>query len=178
MAAEEGFKHIQFSRLKDLSKVKKIPDEMDEVKYVANATNFRHGLLSNYGDENFDASLKVHEDEDTCLTYRGYIKFLMTDLEDVYPIGPERSKSQFKKGIEYIAKQMLFRGDVRQPSTNEPLKDFTLTWSIFRHSQGPCERPSPTSSDCRSTHRLTWRTRSPSAYCQQTHLSQLHGTAQ
>ncbi|KXT13495.1 hypothetical protein AC579_8633 [Pseudocercospora musae] len=124
MAAEEGFMHIQFSRLKDLSKVKTIPDEMDEVKYVANATNFRHGLLSNYGDENFNASLKVHEDEDTCLTYRGYIKFLMTDLEDIYPIGPERSKSQFKKGIEYIAKQMLFRGDAFARAVRETFSDF------------------------------------------------------
>lgn len=111
LATEKGLKHIDFSRLKDLVEMK-LPDEMNQIKYISNATNFRHALLAQHGDANFDASAKIHADEDTCLTYRGYIKFLSTDLEDVYPVGPERTKSQYKKGIEYIAQQMLFRGDV------------------------------------------------------------------
>lgn len=57
-------------------------------------------------------SLRISEDEDTCSTYRGYIKFLETDLQNVYPVGEGRSKSKYKRGIEYIAKQMLMRGDV------------------------------------------------------------------
>lgn len=111
LAVERGFKHIEFSRLKDLVDIR-VPDEMNQIKYIANATNFRHALLAQYGDPNFDASAKIHTDEDTCLTYRDYIKFLTTDLENVYPVGLERTKSQYKKGIEYIAQQMLFRGDV------------------------------------------------------------------
>lgn len=115
MANDKGFKHIQFSRLKDLAKIN-IPDELDQIKYISNATNFRHALLSQFGNPNYDVSTKIHEDEDTCLTYRGYIKFLMTDLQDVYPVGTKMSKSQYKKGVEYVAKQMLFRGDVRRIS--------------------------------------------------------------
>lgn len=111
MAVEKGFNHIQFSRLKDLAHIN-IPDQLDQIKYISNATNFRHALLSQFGNPNFDASAKIHEDDDTCLTYRGYIKFLMTDLQDVYPVGSSMSKSQYKKGVEYVAKQMLFRGDV------------------------------------------------------------------
>lgn len=113
MAAEKGFKHIQFSRLKDLAKIN-VPNELDQIKYISNATNFRHALLSQFGSPKYDVSSKIHEDEDTCLTYRGYIKFLTLDLQDVYPVGSKMSKSQYKKGVEYVAKQMLFRGDVRQ----------------------------------------------------------------
>lgn len=114
MSAELNLKHIEFSRLKDLAKMKNSDHELDQIRYVSNATNFRLSLLNQYGDPTFDASAKVNDDEDTCLTYRGYIKFLSTDLMDVYPVGPDRTKSQFKKGIEYIAKQMLYRGDVSQ----------------------------------------------------------------
>lgn len=111
LSTEKGLKHIEFSRLKDLVEMK-VPDEMNQIKYISNATNFRHALLAQHGDPKFDASAKIHSDEDTCLTYRGYIKFLTTDLEDVYPVGLQRTKSQYKKGVEYIAQQMLFRGDV------------------------------------------------------------------
>lgn len=80
--------------------------------YIANASNFRRVLLNTYG--RFDREWKeVIQNEDTCLTYRGYIKFLETDLKDVFPLGENRSKSKYKKGIECIAKQMLVRGDVR-----------------------------------------------------------------
>ncbi|KAI0175373.1 putative pyoverdine/dityrosine biosynthesis protein [Pestalotiopsis sp. NC0098] len=110
LSVRQGFKHIEFSRLQDLVHIA-VPNELDQITYVSNATNFRLALLSKFSNTEFNASLKVKDDEDTCLTYRGYIKFLSTDLQDVYPIGDSRTKSQFKKGIEYVAKQMLFRGD-------------------------------------------------------------------
>lgn len=105
------FEHIRFSRLKDLVDVN-VPDNMDEIAYVSNATNFRLALLQKFGNPNFDVNMKISEDEDTCLTYRGYLKFLETDLQTVYPIGKDRSKNKYKKGVSYIAKQMLYRGDV------------------------------------------------------------------
>lgn len=111
LSVRQGFKHIEFSRLQDLVHIA-VPNELDQITYVSNATNFRLALLSKFSNPEFNASLKIKDDEDTCLTYRGYIKFLSTDLQDVYPIGDSRTKSQFKKGIEYVAKQMLFRGDV------------------------------------------------------------------
>lgn len=94
---------------------------------VANATNFRHALLQQFSRPGFNVSLRISEDEDTCLTYRGYIKFLETDLQTVYPIGEERSKTKYKRGIEYIAKQMLMRGDVSCPrAVHECLQRGTL----------------------------------------------------
>lgn len=91
-----------------------LPDELDEITYVANATNFRRALLNLFGQPDWDWKT-VSQNEDVCMTYRGYIKFLETDLEHVYPVGEDRSKSKFKRGIESIAREMMARGDVRLP---------------------------------------------------------------
>jgi pyoverdine/dityrosine biosynthesis protein Dit1 len=59
------------------------------------------------------------------MTYRGYIKFLQTDLETVYPVDGTRTKSKYKRGIEYIAKQMMARGDVSDYKSGFGVKDDT-----------------------------------------------------
>lgn len=111
MSIEKGFTHIQFSRLKDLVHVD-VPDTLDEMTYTTNATNFRLAILNAFGKRDFNVNEKIADDEDTCLTYRGYIKFLETDLRTVFPVGEMRSKNKYKKGVSCIAKEMLFRGDV------------------------------------------------------------------
>lgn len=111
MSTAKEFKNIKFNRLKDLVHVD-VPDEMDEITYVTNATNFRLALLNSFSKRDYDVDLRISDHEDTCLTYRGYLKFLETDLQTIYPISEERSRKKYKKGLGYIAKQMLFRGDV------------------------------------------------------------------
>lgn len=110
VAKEKGFTQIEFSRLRDLVSIS-LPEELDEMTYVANASNFRRALLNTFGNPNWEWK-EVSQIEDVCLTYRGYIKFLETDLADVYPLEDGRTKSKYKRGIEYIAKQMMSRGDV------------------------------------------------------------------
>ena len=111
LTKDRGYTHIQFSRLRDLVTVADLPQELDEMVYTANATNFRRGLLNTFCRADWDWQ-DVKKNEDVCLTYRGYIKFLETDLANIYPVGEDRTKSKYKRGIEYIAKQMLRRGDV------------------------------------------------------------------
>ncbi|KAI1101877.1 Pyoverdine/dityrosine biosynthesis protein-domain-containing protein [Jackrogersella minutella] len=122
LRARKDFRHIEFCRLKDIVHID-VPNELDEIRYVANATNFRHALLKQFGKPEYNVSLRISEDEDTCLTYRGYIKFLETDLQNVYPIGEGRSKSKYKRGVEYIAKQMLMRGDAFARGVRERFTD-------------------------------------------------------
>jgi pyoverdine/dityrosine biosynthesis protein Dit1 len=98
-----------------------LPEELDEISYVANATNFRRALLNTFGRPDWNWKT-VSQSEDVCLTYRGYIKFLETDLEHVYPIGEGRSKSKFKRGIESIAREMMARGDVSAPRWDNATK--------------------------------------------------------
>ncbi|KAI0886328.1 Pyoverdine/dityrosine biosynthesis protein-domain-containing protein [Annulohypoxylon maeteangense] len=122
LRTKKNFHHIEFCRLRDIVQID-VPNELDEIRYVANATNFRYALLKQFSKPGFNVSLRISEDEDTCLTYRGYIKFLATDLQNVYPVGEGRSKSKYKKGIEYIAKQMLMRGDAFARAVREMFPD-------------------------------------------------------
>lgn len=110
LAIEQEYTNVTFSRLRDLVSIS-VPDDMDEMTYVSNATNFRRALLNSFSRPDWNWK-EVSQSEDVCLTYRGYIKFLETDLEHVYPIGENRSKTKFKRGIETIAREMMARGDV------------------------------------------------------------------
>ncbi|KPM39944.1 hypothetical protein AK830_g6625 [Neonectria ditissima] len=109
LALAKGFKHISFSRLRDLVNIE-LPTELNEMTYVANASNFRRALLNSFSRQDWSWE-EARQSEDVCMTYRGYIKFLQLDLENVYPLREDRTKSKYKKGIEYIAKQMMARGD-------------------------------------------------------------------
>lgn len=110
MAVDQGLSHITFSRLRDLVAID-LPETLDEMTYSANATNFRRALVNTFGrpDWNWET---FSQNEDVTLTYRGYLKFLETDLATVYPITETRTKTQFRKGLKYIAREMMARGDV------------------------------------------------------------------
>ncbi|KAK1463003.1 taurine catabolism dioxygenase TauD [Colletotrichum cuscutae] len=123
IAAEKNLLNIDFSRLQDLVHLPHLPNKLEEITYVANATNFRRALLNTFGRSDYDPSTEISKNEDTCLTYRGYIKFLETDLRHVYPVGEDRSKTKFKTGIEYISKQMLQRGDAFARAVRENFRD-------------------------------------------------------
>ncbi|KAK6225519.1 pyoverdine dityrosine biosynthesis [Colletotrichum tabaci] len=123
LAAEKNLTNIEFSRLQDLVHLPNLPSRLEEITYVANATNFRRALLNTFGRADYDPSKEISQNQDTCLTYRGYIKFLETDLRHVYPVGEDRSKTKFKTGIEYISKQMLQRGDAFARAVRENFRD-------------------------------------------------------
>lgn len=110
----KGYAHIEFARLKDLLGASSVRDEMDDMAYAAAAPSVRLALMQRYGSSNWDSVTNdsyVKNDENKRLTYCGYLKFLALDLASAYPIGPERTKSAFKKGVEVIAKSMLRRGE-------------------------------------------------------------------
>lgn len=110
LAVERGFTNIAFSRLQDLVSIS-LPNTLDEMTFVANATNFRLSLLNTFSRPDWDWE-DVSQGTDAHLTYRGYIKFLETDLQAVYPVNDTRSKSKLKRGLKYIAREMMARGDV------------------------------------------------------------------
>lgn len=109
MARTKQFEHLQFARSNDLLHIN-TSESMTEMTYMDNVSRYRSSLIEKFGQPDWDVSKEISKEGDTCLTYRGYIKFLMTDLEHVYPLGPARSKKEFKRSLEHIAKQMLCRG--------------------------------------------------------------------
>jgi len=111
MAVQKGFIHINFSRLKDLVNFP-LPERLEEITYVANATNFRRFLFNKYGKDDLDIDHEISTIPDTQLTYLGYRRFLESDLRYIFPLGKDRSNHRYKKDVKYLAKQMLIRGYV------------------------------------------------------------------
>ncbi|KAI1266947.1 transferase family protein [Xylariaceae sp. FL1019] len=109
MAAEKEFDRISFSRMKDLLDLS-IPEEMREIVYVANCTNFRRLLLNRHGDPDLDIDNEISTNPDTKLTYLGYKRFLESDLKHIFPQGANRTANSYKRDCKYLAKQMLIRG--------------------------------------------------------------------
>ena len=111
MAVQKGFNYIKFSRLKDLVSFS-LPEQLDEITYVANATNFRRFLFNNFGNDNIDIDHEIATNPDTQMTYLGYRRFLESDLRHIFPLGKGRSNHRYKNDVKYLAKQMLIRGYV------------------------------------------------------------------
>ncbi|KAL9002748.1 MAG: hypothetical protein Q9188_004336 [Gyalolechia gomerana] len=78
------FPHIEFSRLRQLVVID-LPEQLDEVTYVANATNFRRALLTQFGRDGLDVHKLIQENEDTRLTFCGHSRFLTNDLRYIFP---------------------------------------------------------------------------------------------
>ncbi|KAL8966513.1 MAG: hypothetical protein Q9183_003343 [Haloplaca sp. 2 TL-2023] len=109
MALEKGYSNIEFARLKDLVRFKTpLPEKVEEITYVANATNFRRYLFNQFGKDDIDIDQEIATNPDTQMTYLGYRRFLESDLR--YIFGHGRSNHSYKKGVRYLAKQMLIRG--------------------------------------------------------------------
>ncbi|KXT02246.1 hypothetical protein AC578_5083 [Pseudocercospora eumusae] len=109
MAKRMQLHHISFSRIRDLVDFPG-PQELNEITYVASATNFRRCLINQYGDDNIDIEERINADKDTMMTYLGYRRFLVSDLKYVFPLSETRSKNAYKKNVKFLAQEMLSRG--------------------------------------------------------------------
>ncbi|RMZ77957.1 hypothetical protein DV738_g4111, partial [Chaetothyriales sp. CBS 135597] len=109
MAKQKKFGYIDFARMKDLLDIP-LPDQLREITYVANCTNFRRLLLNKYSRPDFDIDHEIATNPDTKLTYLGYRRFLESDLKHIYTLGENRTNHAYKKDVKYLAKQMLIRG--------------------------------------------------------------------
>ncbi|KAL6704707.1 hypothetical protein ACN47E_007989 [Coniothyrium glycines] len=114
LAQSRSYNNIQFSQLRDLLALDSMDEQLDDMSYAAAASVMRLSLMNKYGDSSWGESLPksfAKECDNRKTTYCGYLKFLEMDLACTYPVGKDRTKSRYKKGIEKIAKAMLRRGD-------------------------------------------------------------------
>ena len=111
MVAEKNFKNITFSRLRDFADFP-LPEKMEEIVYVANATNFRRFIFNKFGKDDIDIDHEIATNPDTKMTYLGYRRFLESDLKHIFPLGNGRTSNGYKRDVKYLAKQMLIRGYV------------------------------------------------------------------
>ncbi|UZP37005.1 hypothetical protein NXS19_004821 [Fusarium pseudograminearum] len=91
MAERKAFTNLSFSRLQDLVAVKGLPNDLNELTYVANATNFRRTLFNKYGrDGDLDIDHEIATNADT--------------------LGTQEFRKVQEGCVKYLAKQLLIRG--------------------------------------------------------------------
>ncbi|EMR62687.1 putative transferase family protein [Eutypa lata UCREL1] len=95
----------------DLVSFPGLPAQLNEIIYVANASNFRRYLLNKFGNDSLDVDNEIATKPDTNMTYRGYCRFLGNDLQYLYPVGKDRSGHAYRRDVKFLAKEMLKRGD-------------------------------------------------------------------
>jgi pyoverdine/dityrosine biosynthesis protein Dit1 len=103
--------HIKFARIRDLIQFPG-PEVLNEMTYVASATNFRRSLLNEFGKNDIDIDQEIATSEDTKMTYLGYRRFLQSDLKQIFPLGSDRSANSYKRNVKFLAKEMMIRGYV------------------------------------------------------------------
>lgn len=132
-----GFTHITFVRLADLLNEGLTIDlkPMSEEEYVNSIPDIRAKLLS-HQVRGFDLNTSLKEDAGTLATYRGYLKFLVADLEGT-ALMEGLSRSAQDRERRRIAKVMLTNGAKFSDLTDRKFPD-AVRISVHAHSnQGP-----------------------------------------
>ena len=116
LSIDKEFNHIKFVRLWDILEHTDAAGRPKEY-YLIHASCLRRELLARYAVPGFNAHAYLRSDEDACLTYRGYIKFLYKDLLHTnvnrrQDDGGALSGKKYKEAVENIARVMISRGKV------------------------------------------------------------------
>ncbi|CAG8107369.1 unnamed protein product [Penicillium olsonii] len=126
MAVEKELHHVKFIRLFELLEHPWFPTSTPQAAknaYLAHAGCLRRELMYTYGDPSFDAAKAIKTDNDTCLTYRGYIKFLTKDL--AHQKRPQdMSKRGWQAKIAETARQMIIRGKMFAAAIQKNRRDY------------------------------------------------------
>ncbi|KAJ6155793.1 hypothetical protein N7470_006359 [Penicillium chermesinum] len=126
MAVEKGLHHVKFIRLFELLDhpwFQMNSPETAKAFYLAHASCLRRELMLIFGDPTFNADEAIKTDNDTCLTYRGYIKFLTKDLAH-QELGSQQSKRSRNAHIGQTARQMIIRGKAFAAAIRANRKDY------------------------------------------------------
>lgn len=107
--------HVSALRIVDLLDYPNT-ESLGREEYLAHAGCYRRELVARYGIPDFDSREAVRNDKDTCMTYRGYIKFLTKDLKYTRLATDSQSKRKYKDAIEELALKMIHRGKVSSSS--------------------------------------------------------------
>lgn len=134
MAVEKGFTCIEFARMKHLLDFPIPDEELREITYVANCTNFRRLLINTYGKDDLDIDQEIANNPDTRLTYLGYRRFLESDLKYIFPPTKDRTKNGYRRDVKFLAKQMLMRGYVNIA----PFVPFIFQTGVLFLTNYPC----------------------------------------
>ena len=102
-----GPKHLKFTNLFELMDSDSSPTSAEE--YASRVGKLRENLLVSFLPPGYDFDEDIKKDENALLTYRGYIKFLDSDLATFFR-AKGMSKSAARKHCSKVARGMIERG--------------------------------------------------------------------
>jgi pyoverdine/dityrosine biosynthesis protein Dit1 len=103
-----GLKHIRFSDPFELIEGRhNVP--ITEEEYASRIGELKDRLFSSYLPAGYDFDEDLKKDPNAALTYRGYIRFLMSDLALLFK-DKQMSKNAIKKHCSTVARGMIERG--------------------------------------------------------------------
>ena len=90
--------------------------ELTKEEYLAHAGCYRRELIAKYAPKDLDLRGAIRSEVDTCMTYTGYVKFLLKDLRHSAlakdALGQKISGEKYKVAVKKIALAMIERGKV------------------------------------------------------------------
>ncbi|KAL8720598.1 MAG: hypothetical protein Q9225_002562 [Loekoesia sp. 1 TL-2023] len=110
MAANKGFHNIKLVRIMDLLGLTNGKETTKE-SYLETIPACRRELESQFGEPDEAIREMIQTDPDTLLTYRGFIRFLETDLKYSPIVKKGTSGSQYRKIVKQVAQGMMTRAE-------------------------------------------------------------------
>ncbi|OLN87378.1 Spore wall maturation protein DIT1-like protein 4 [Colletotrichum chlorophyti] len=111
MAAENGFTGIKLLRVMDFLGLTNEDTPLTKEKYMELVDESRTTLEAQFGDPDKDVRAMIDTDADTLMTYRGFIRFLETDLRNSPIAAHAKSGHKYRKVVKEVAMKMMMRAE-------------------------------------------------------------------
>ena len=124
MAAKKGFTGIKLLRVMDFLGYtnEKLPLTKDQ--YLSLVGKSRADLESQFGGVDKDVRQMIQTDNDTLMTYRGFIRFLETDLRYSPVAAHSRSGQHYRRIVKEVAMKMMMRAEAFTKIIQEKCPDY------------------------------------------------------
>ncbi|KAK1993655.1 pyoverdine/dityrosine biosynthesis protein [Colletotrichum falcatum] len=111
MAAQKGYAGIKLLRVMDFLGLTKQDEPLTKERYMELVDESRATLEAQFGDPDKDVRAMIDTDNDTLMTYRGFIRFLETDLRNSPVAAHAKSGHKYRKVVKEIAMKMMMRAE-------------------------------------------------------------------
>ncbi|KAH6873788.1 Pyoverdine/dityrosine biosynthesis protein-domain-containing protein [Thelonectria olida] len=111
MAAKKSFTGIKLLRVMDFLGYTKGKSPLTKEQYLSLVDKSRAELETQFGNPDKDIREMIQTDKDTLMTYRGFIRFLETDLRYSPVAAHSRSGNHYRRVVKEVAMRMMMRAE-------------------------------------------------------------------
>ncbi|KAF0327129.1 hypothetical protein K4K61_003356 [Colletotrichum sp. SAR11_59] len=111
MAAKKGYKGIKLLRVMDFLGMTDGLGPMTKEQYMTQVDEARKQLESQFGNALEEVRKMIDTDNDTLMTYRGFIRFLEVDLRNSPVAAHATSGHKYRKVVKEVAMKMMMRAE-------------------------------------------------------------------